>query len=152
MLYAILLALAGATTTAATLITSDPSIAIKQTFDYVVAGAGRTGIVVGNKARINVCRPCLTADYAFTRRNLRLQISAKGYEVLIIEAGPDPRGNTAVSDAEARNNLNGFCNWQYPAFDMNGTRLWWNIDSGACVGGSTSSKSSRALLRCLHIF
>jgi choline dehydrogenase len=42
-----LLALAGAAS--ATVITSDRTVAVNQTFDYVIVGAGLTGITVGNK-------------------------------------------------------------------------------------------------------
>lgn len=105
-----------ATLTQATVVTNDTSVAANQTFDYVVVGAGLTGITVGNK------------------------LSEKGYATLIIEAGPDPRWNPAVYSAEGRVQHNPYCNWLYPAYDENGTILSQAIDSGACIGGSTSSR------------
>ncbi|PAV20424.1 alcohol oxidase [Pyrrhoderma noxium] len=99
---------------AATTITTDPADTANKSFDYIIAGGGLTGITVANK------------------------LSSQGYSVLIIEAGPDARSNSAVYNAEERGNLNGYCNWQYPAYDENGNALSWTIDSGACIGGSTS--------------
>ena len=46
-------------------VTNDSSVAAGHIFDYIVAGAGLSGLVVGNK------------------------LSGRGYSVLIIEAGPD---------------------------------------------------------------
>ncbi|KAL5522853.1 hypothetical protein ACEPAG_8871 [Sanghuangporus baumii] len=106
--------LALACVAAATTITTDRSVAVNQTFDYIIVGGGLSGITVANK------------------------LSGEGYSVLIIEAGPDARNVSAVFNAEERSNLNGYCNWQYPAFDESGSRLSWSIDSGACIGGSTS--------------
>jgi len=100
----------------ATTITNSTRMATSQKYDYIIVGAGLTGITVGNK------------------------LSGAGYSVLIIEAGPDARWNPAVYNAEERGNLNGYCNWKYPAYDEEGQALWWTIDSGACIGGSTSSK------------
>ncbi|KAK6067103.1 Glucose oxidase 2 [Seiridium cupressi] len=67
-----------------------------------------------------------------------VRLSGAGFSVLLIEAGPDPRWNPAVHNAEERYDLNGYCNWEYPAYHKNGTALSWTIDSGACIGGSTS--------------
>lgn len=101
----------------ATTITNSTNLATSQKYDYVIVGAGLTGITVGNK------------------------LSGAGFSVLIIEAGPDGRWNPAIFNAEERSNLNGYCNWQYPAYDDQGNLLNWKIDSGACIGGGTSSKS-----------
>lgn len=100
----------------ATTVTNDTSIAANKTFDYVIVGAGLTGITVGNK------------------------LSEKGFSTLIIEAGPDPRWNNKVYNAEDRVQHDPYCNWLYPAYDEDGGLLPWTIDSGACVGGGTSSK------------
>lgn len=102
----------------ATTITNSTKLVTAQKYDYVIVGAGLTGITVAKK------------------------LSGHGYSVLIIEAGPDPRWNPAVFNAEERGNLNGYCNWQYPAHDDEGKLLSWKIDSGACIGGSTSSALS----------
>lgn len=115
----------------ATTVTNSTELALSQKYDYVIVGAGLTGITVGNK------------------------LSGAGYSVLIIEAGPDGRWNPAIFNAEERSNLNGYCNWRYPAYDDQGTALDWKIDSGACIGGSTSSKSSiqvRWYIIYMHIF
>lgn len=101
--------------TRATIVTNATSIAANQTFDYVIVGAGLTGLTVGNK------------------------LSDKGYTTLIIEAGPDARWNPEVYNAQDRVQNDPYCNWQYPAYDENGTVLSQTIDSGACIGGSTSS-------------
>ncbi|KAF8191540.1 hypothetical protein K438DRAFT_1830692 [Mycena galopus ATCC 62051] len=102
----------------ATRITNDRTIASGHTFDYVVAGAGLSGIVVGTK------------------------LSARGYSVLLIEAGKDLQNNSAIYNAELRGNLNNDpatdCNWHYVASDVNGSALPITIDSGKCVGGSSS--------------
>ncbi|KAJ7460669.1 hypothetical protein FB451DRAFT_1405213 [Mycena latifolia] len=102
----------------ATKISSDSTVASGRTFDYVVAGAGLSGIVVGTK------------------------LSAKGYSVLLIEAGKDLQNNSAIYNAELRGTLNDNpdtdCNWHYAASDQNGTTLPIKIDSGKCVGGSSS--------------
>ncbi|KAK7697005.1 hypothetical protein SLS64_013996 [Diaporthe eres] len=87
-----------------------------RTFDYVIVGAGLTGITVGNK------------------------LSQKGFSTLIIEAGPDPRWNHRVYNAEDRVQHDPYCNWLYPAYDEDGSLLPGNIDSGACIGGGTSSR------------
>lgn len=98
-----------------TLITNDTTIAANGTFDYVIVGAGLTGITVGNK------------------------LSEKGFSTLIIEAGPDPRWNHRVYNAEDRVQHDPYCNWLYPAYNEDGTLLPSTIDSGACIGGGTSS-------------
>ncbi|KAJ6581150.1 hypothetical protein B0H19DRAFT_1113941 [Mycena capillaripes] len=102
----------------ATQITTDSSVASGNTFDYVVAGAGLSGIVVGTK------------------------LSAKGYSVLLIEAGKDLQNNSAIFNAELRGNLSNDpatdCNWHYVASDVNGSALPITIDSGKCIGGSSS--------------
>lgn len=98
-----------------TVVTNDTSIAANRTFDYVIVGAGLTGIIVGNK------------------------LSEKGFSTLIIEAGPDPRWNNEIYNAEDRVQHDPYCNWLYPAYDEEGNSFPWTIDSGACVGGGTSS-------------
>lgn len=100
-----------------TIVTNDTAIAAGKTFDYIIAGAGLSGLTVGNK------------------------LSAKGYSVLIIEAGPDASWNPEVFNAEDRQFGSKTCNWQYPAYSDDGKPLSWKIDSGACIGGGTSSKS-----------
>lgn len=100
----------------ATTITNDTSVASNKTFDYVVVGAGLTGITVGNI------------------------LSEKGFSTLIIEAGPDPRWNHRIYNADDRVQHDPYCNWLYPAYDEDGSLFPWAIDSGACVGGSTSSE------------
>ncbi|KAJ7035593.1 hypothetical protein C8F04DRAFT_1394688 [Mycena alexandri] len=101
-----------------TQITTDSSVASGQTFDYVVAGAGLSGIVVGTK------------------------LSAQGYRVLLIEAGKDLQNNSAIYNAELRGTLNDDpatdCNWHYVASAENGSALPINIDSGKCIGGGSS--------------
>ena len=104
------------TLTRTTTVTNATSVAANQTFDYVIVGAGLTGITVGNK------------------------LSEKGYTTLIIEAGPDARWNPKVYNAEDRVQHDPYCNWQYPAYYENGTVLSQTVDSGACIGGSTSSE------------
>ncbi|THH04060.1 hypothetical protein EW145_g5799 [Phellinidium pouzarii] len=108
------LVLAGAA--AVTTITSDRAVAVNKSFDYVIVGGGLSGLTVGNK------------------------LSGEGYSVIIIEAGPDAQNVSTVYLAEERGNLDGYCNWQYPAYDERGNLLSWSIDSGACIGGGTSSK------------
>lgn len=100
----------------ATVITNDTLTAANATFDYVIVGAGLSGITVGNK------------------------LSEQGFSTLVIEAGPDPRWNHKVYNAEDRVQHDPYCNWLYPAYDEDGNLLPWTIDSGACVGGSTSSR------------
>lgn len=103
--------------TRATTVTNSTQTAISQKYDYIIVGAGLTGITVGNK------------------------LSGAGYSVLIIEAGPDARWNPAVYKSEDRGNLSGYCKWEYPAYDDEGNLLKWKVDSGACIGSSTSSES-----------
>ena len=100
MLSITLLALAGAV--AATTITTDRSVAVGKTFDYIIVGGGLSGITVGNKVRHPVAslRTALRSDGV-----LRNQLSGEGYSVLVIEAGPDARDNPAVVNAEERGNL-----------------------------------------------
>jgi len=45
-----------------------------------------------------------------------------------------------VFNAEERPFQSSICNWQYPARGEDGELLAWSIDSGACIGGSTSSE------------
>ncbi|KAK3369924.1 GMC oxidoreductase [Podospora didyma] len=97
-----------------TTVTNETSIASGKTFDYIIAGAGLSGLTVGNK------------------------LSAKGYAVLIIEAGPDASWNPEVYEAEGRAFGSKTCNWQYPAYGDDGKPLLWKVDSGACIGGGTS--------------
>jgi choline dehydrogenase len=78
--------------------------------------------------------PITSTDYVF------MQLSGKGYSVLIIEAGEDARWNPAVYNAEDRIFGSSFCNWKYTGFDEDGQELPTKIDSGRCIGGSTSSK------------
>jgi choline dehydrogenase len=99
----------------ATVVTNDTSIAANKTFDYIIVGAGLTGITVGNK------------------------LGQRGFSTLIIEAGPDPRWNHRVYNAEDRVQHDPYCNWLYPAYDEDGNISPLPIDSGACVGGGTSS-------------
>lgn len=102
----------------ATTVTNDTTVAANNTFDYVIVGAGLSGITVANK------------------------LSSKGYSTLIIEAGPDPRWNPEVYDADNRVLGDPYCNWLYPGYNENGTVLSSSISSGACIGGSTSSEYS----------
>ena len=83
----------------ATLVTNDTSVAANQTFDYVIVGGGLSGITVGNKVGSPQKR------FRGGRADGRWQLSGEGYSVLIIEAGPDARGNPAVFNAFDRNNL-----------------------------------------------
>ncbi|KAJ7065215.1 hypothetical protein C8F01DRAFT_982101 [Mycena amicta] len=95
----------------ATFITTDYTVAANRTFDYV----GQLPVV---------------------------SLSAKGYSVLLIEAGKDLQNNSAIYNAELRGTLNDNpetdCNWHYNATGANGTVLPITIDSGKCIGGSSS--------------
>ncbi|KAK4454486.1 hypothetical protein QBC34DRAFT_393518 [Podospora aff. communis PSN243] len=112
VIFALILGLHG--WTLGTTVTNDSSVAAGKTFDYIIAGAGLSGLVVGNK------------------------LSGKGFSVLIIEAGPDASWNTEVFDAEGRKFGSETCSWKYPAYGDDGKPLSWKIDAGACIGGSTS--------------
>ncbi|KAG5974216.1 hypothetical protein E4U55_008280, partial [Claviceps digitariae] len=94
----------------ATLITDDAAVVANKTFDFVIVGAGLSGIT----------------------------LSGRGHSVLIIEAGPDGSWNPAVFNAEGRPYPATYCNWNYPIYDNDGNKLQSTIDSGACIGGSTS--------------
>ncbi|KAH7092878.1 alcohol oxidase [Auriculariales sp. MPI-PUGE-AT-0066] len=106
--------LGGAVASRATVITSDRSVAVGKTFDYIIAGGGLTGITVANK------------------------LSAAGNTVLIIEAGKDLPDEPGIYNAERRGELGTTCNWKYSAYADDGSELPWKIDSGKCVGGSSS--------------
>ncbi|KAK4212696.1 glucose oxidase [Rhypophila decipiens] len=99
---------------ACTVVTNDTNIAAGKTYDYVIAGAGLSGLTVGSR------------------------LSAKGHSVLIIEAGLDGSWNPAIRYAEDRVFPSTFCNWRYPVYEEDGTQLPWTADAGACIGGSTS--------------
>ncbi|KAK7031444.1 alcohol oxidase [Favolaschia claudopus] len=103
----------------ATRITNDSRVASGHTFDYLPSSL--SGIVVGTK------------------------LSARGYSVLLIEAGKDLQNNSAIYNVELRGS--GWtsittpetdCNWHYVGSDVNGSALPVTIDSGKCVGGSSS--------------
>jgi choline dehydrogenase len=102
--------------TLGTTVTNDSSVAAEKSFDYIVAGAGLSGLVVGNK------------------------LSGKGFSVLVIEAGPNASWNPEVFDAEGRKFGSETCNWKYPAYGDDGKPLSWKVDAGACIGGGTSSE------------
>ncbi|KAM0747252.1 alcohol oxidase [Meredithblackwellia eburnea MCA 4105] len=101
-----------------TLITNDTSVTSGKTFDYVIAGGGLSGLTVANK------------------------LSGKGYSVLVIEAGLDLINNTNISTAGLVGNLQNTpavdCNWHYQASFENGTHIPILVDSGKCLGGSSS--------------
>ncbi|KAG6119282.1 hypothetical protein E4U13_007851 [Claviceps humidiphila] len=103
----ILAALAGPTR--ATIVTDQAAAVSGKTFDYVIVGAGLSGIT----------------------------LSGRGYSVLIIEAGPDGSWNPAVFNADSRAYPATYCNWNYPVHDNDGVKLNKTIDAGACIGGST---------------
>ncbi|KAG8424798.1 hypothetical protein J3458_001560 [Metarhizium acridum] len=98
----------------ATVVTDNAALAANKTFDFVVAGAGLSGITVANK------------------------LSGQGHSVLLIEAGPDGSWNPVVWDAERHVYPAVFCNWNYPVYDDAGNKLNFTLDAGACIGGSTS--------------
>lgn len=83
----------------ATLVTNDTRIAVNQTYDYVIVGAGLSGITVANK------------------------LSERGYSTLVIEADPEPRWNLGVTVAGDRVFHGSYCNWLYTAYAENGTAL-----------------------------
>ncbi|KAH8822823.1 hypothetical protein DL96DRAFT_1671091 [Flagelloscypha sp. PMI_526] len=84
----------------------------------VIAGGGLTGLVVANK------------------------LSAKGKSVLVIEAGKNLPDNPAIYDVERHGELGNDpatdCNWHYTGTNEDGSDISIKIDSGKCVGGSTS--------------
>ncbi|KAH7098429.1 alcohol oxidase [Auriculariales sp. MPI-PUGE-AT-0066] len=108
------LCIGAASTARATVITNDRSVAVGKTFDYIIAGGGPTSLTVANK------------------------LSAAGNSVLVIEAGKNLPNEPGIYDAERRSELGTACNWKYPAYADDGSKLGWQIDSGKCVGGSTS--------------
>ncbi|KAK6544735.1 hypothetical protein TWF694_001420 [Orbilia ellipsospora] len=108
------LALFSAPAAHGTCITDKAAAAADKIFDYIIVGAGLGGLTVGNK------------------------LSGKGFSVLIVEAGPDLSWNPEVFNAEDRVFQSATCNWQYPVLANNGSKLPSTIDSGACIGGSTS--------------
>ncbi|KAG6041914.1 hypothetical protein E4U41_000402 [Claviceps citrina] len=114
----------------ATIITDDPQIVSNKTFDFVIVGAGLSGITVANKARHVVVVVVVVV--------VVIQLSAPGHSVLIIEAGPDGSWNPAVFEAGDRPYPATYCNWNYPIHDNDGHKLNSTIDAGACIGGSTS--------------
>ncbi|KAL1744224.1 hypothetical protein HDZ31DRAFT_82832 [Schizophyllum fasciatum] len=98
-----------------TTITDDASVAADKSFDYVIAGGGLTGLVVANK------------------------LSGAGHSVLVIEDGPNSQFVNSINVATARSGITAEeCNWKYDALADNGTALSWKIDSGRCLGGSSS--------------
>ncbi|KAK4448854.1 alcohol oxidase [Podospora aff. communis PSN243] len=109
---AILLGLSWQVTCA--VVTNDTTHVAEKTFDYVITGAGLSGLTVGNR------------------------LSGKGHSVLIIEAGPDGSWNPAIRNAEDHAFPPEFCNWKYPVYDEDGRQLQWTANAGACIGGSTS--------------
>ncbi|KAI5829486.1 alcohol oxidase [Schizophyllum commune Tattone D] len=107
--------LASARSVFGTTITDDASVAASKSFDYIIAGGGLTGLVVGNK------------------------LSGAGYSVLIVEAGPNSQFVDAINVATARSGITAAqCNWKYDALADDGSKLSWQIDSGRCLGGSSS--------------
>ncbi|KAK9435440.1 GMC oxidoreductase [Metarhizium brunneum] len=98
----------------ATTVTDNAAFASNKTFDFVIAGAGLSGITVANK------------------------LSGQGHSVLLMEAGPDGSWNPAIWDVESSVYPAVFCNWKYPVYDDAGNKLNSTIDAGACIGGSTS--------------
>ncbi|KAG6181875.1 hypothetical protein E4U27_002097 [Claviceps purpurea] len=104
----VIAALAGPTR--ATIITDQAAAVSGKIFDYVIVGAGLSGIT----------------------------LSGRGHSVLIIEAGPDGSWNPAVFNADSRVYPATYCNWNYPVHNNDGVKLNKTIDAGACIGGSTS--------------
>ncbi|TRM56965.1 hypothetical protein BD626DRAFT_516982 [Schizophyllum amplum] len=104
-----------ASVVAQTTITDDASVASSKSFDYIIAGGGLTGLTVANK------------------------LSAAGKTVLVVEAGPNSEDVTSVNVATARGGITAAeCNWKYDALGDDGSALGWQIDSGRCLGGSSS--------------
>jgi choline dehydrogenase len=115
LLSGILQALTLTSATAQTTITSDPSVASNHHFDYIVAGGGLSGLVVANK------------------------LSGKGFSVLVIEAGPDAKNEIDILNAALAGDLApGICDWNYTASFDDGTPIPHKVQSGRCLGGSTS--------------
>ncbi|EGX94423.1 glucose oxidase [Cordyceps militaris CM01] len=107
--------LLAANTVSATVVTDQPAIANGNFFDYVIVGAGLSGLVVANK------------------------LSAQNHSTLVIEAGPDGSWNNLVRYADDLTYPPVFCNWNYPRYDDNGHRMSQTISAGRCIGGSTSN-------------
>ncbi|KAJ6561226.1 hypothetical protein DFH09DRAFT_1316335 [Mycena vulgaris] len=84
----------------------------------------------------------ITSDSSVASGRTFDYLSAKGYRVLLIEAGKDLQNNSAIYNAELRGTLNNDpatdCNWHYTGSAGNGTALPIKIDSGKCVGGGSS--------------
>ncbi|KAJ4158368.1 uncharacterized protein LMH87_008897 [Akanthomyces muscarius] len=106
--------LLAARTTVATVVTDKPAIANGKSFDFVIVGAGLSGLTVANK------------------------LSARNYSTLVIEAGPDGRWSNATKYAEDLPYPPVFCNRNLPQYDENGTKMSDTIAAGGCIGGSTS--------------
>ncbi|KAJ7199770.1 hypothetical protein GGX14DRAFT_536461 [Mycena pura] len=72
------------------------------------------------------------------------KLSAKGYSVLLIEAGKDLQNNRTsrqcglISILALNDDPSTDCNWHYVGSYENGTALPIKIDNGKCVGGSSS--------------
>ncbi|KAJ6787515.1 hypothetical protein PWT90_02278 [Aphanocladium album] len=98
----------------ATLITDNSAIANGKAFDFVIVGAGLSGLTVANK------------------------LSAQNFSTLVIEAGPDGSWNDAVKYADDLPYPPVFCNRNYPQYDENGKKMTQTITAGGCIGGSTS--------------
>ncbi|KAJ3499291.1 hypothetical protein NLG97_g450 [Lecanicillium saksenae] len=100
--------------TSATVVTDKPSVADGKTFDFVIVGAGLSGLTVANK------------------------LSGRNFSTLVIEAGPDGSWNDAVKYADDLPYPPVFCNRNYPQYDENGKKMAQTIAAGGCIGGSTS--------------
>ncbi|KAB5540203.1 GMC oxidoreductase [Coniochaeta sp. 2T2.1] len=88
----------------ATLVTNDTALAAGQTSDYIVVGAGLSGITVTNK------------------------LSARNYSVLIIEAGPDGSWNNVIYNALDRQfrPINGMIWYRPTAAEIDGLQRLGN--------------------------